>query len=103
MPRDLEMAMCSGWDWVTSGIHSLDIPHARDAADRGYHALELPLVFDLHRHIDDRSVVAPAVVGASLQAPDIGLLIEQHRRELVQHAGLVLGVDLHLNREGLRV
>ncbi len=52
------------------------------------------------------SITAPSVdlliLAARFQAADVGLLVEQRRRNLVQHARAILGVDHHLHRERLR-
>src|SRR5688572_4172303 len=92
MPVDFEIAICSG-SFIVPLLHPLDVTHTGDTANRSGQALELFLVADLDRNVDDRAVTAALVIGARFESSYVAVLIEQDRCELIQHAGPIVRID----------
>src|SRR5260370_2169517 len=94
------MAMCSGSvDTDISVEESLDVAYARDAAHGGYQFFELCFVAHIDGHFHDAAIVIGGALG--FQAADVGVLVGQDARELIEHAGTIVGVDHDAHREGV--
>src|ERR1017187_344778 len=101
MPFDFEMAMCSGSvTLVMSVLQALHVAHAGEAAHGAHQLLQVLFIAHVHGHLHQRA--SHLRLGFGFQAANVRVLIGEHGRDLVQHAGTVVCVDHNLHGEGVR-
>src|SRR5438067_7527005 len=77
-----------------NSFYSLHIQNTRNFADAGNNAVEVLHVFNIDGDID----IGAVIVGAHIHVADVGIVVADHRRELLQQASAIVTIDRQLHR-----